>query len=140
MVVFGIPRHQDDAPARAIKVAYRMQRALEIHNRTRRSLGLPAFRHGIGVHFGTAIVGNIGTRDRLEYTAIGNVVNIASRLERATKTLGVPVVISRDAVDAAYRNDRPKILVAQGRLAIKGRVEPIEVFTFGAPELALQTW
>jgi adenylate cyclase len=73
MVVFGIPgTHPDDAD-RAVRTATRMREALVQHNQERVEAGLDPLREGIGVHFGHAVAGNIGTAERLQYTAVGDV-------------------------------------------------------------------
>jgi class 3 adenylate cyclase len=127
MVVFGIPRPGTDDAARAIRAARGMQRALRKHNRDRHGLALPPLVQGIGVHFGPVVAGHIGTRERLQFTVIGDVVNLASRLESATKDHNVAVLISRAAVDAAARTGQPlPQLRTLGEIHLRGRGDPLE--------------
>ena len=131
MVVFGIPEPKADDSARAIRAARGMQRALITHNEERAAKGLSPLQHGIGIHAGTVVAGNIGTQQRLQYTVVGDVVNLASRLESATKDHGVPVLISKDALDAAQRSGvRVPPMQPLGAIALRGRQAPIEVYTF----------
>ncbi|MCB9765690.1 MAG: adenylate/guanylate cyclase domain-containing protein [Alphaproteobacteria bacterium] len=127
MVVWGIPKATGDEAARAVRAAAKMQAALAVHNRDRAARGLQPFRQGIGVHYGEAVAGNIGTSDRLQYTVVGDAVNLASRLEQATKEMGASVLISADAMEAASAGDLP-MMVSRGRLQVRGREAPMEVF------------
>lgn len=101
MAVFGIPERTGDEATRAIRTATRMQEALIVHNVRRVEQGLPPLRHGIGVHFGPVAAGHVGTRERLQYTVIGDTVNVASRLQTATKDVGVEILLSEALVERA---------------------------------------
>jgi class 3 adenylate cyclase len=126
MAVFGAPRTRDDDAARALRTARALVAALDAHNRRRALEGRPPLKMGVGVHFGAVVAGNIGTLEHAQYTIIGDTVNLAARLEGATKDLGVPVLVSRALKDAA--GDASLDLVPLGSLAVRGRDEAVEVF------------
>ena len=129
MVVFGLPEPQPDAPLRALRAATRMQEALAAHNIGRTARGLPPLQQGIGVHHGYAIAGNIGTEDRLQYTVIGDVVNLASRLESLTKDHHTAVLFCADVVEAARLVGEPLPALAHaGRVEVRGREDGVEVY------------
>lgn len=131
MVVFGVPQPGADDAARAVRTAAAMQQSLAAHNRQRVGRGLPELVQGIGVHFGPAIAGNIGTAERLQYTVVGDTVNLASRLEAATKEQGVAVLISAPAVEAARLGGGGNLpsLEPAGSVHVRGREAPVDVFT-----------
>jgi class 3 adenylate cyclase len=129
MVVYGLPQSRPDDAARAIRTAWRMEQALALHNVERQQRGLPPLAQGIGIHYGEVVAGNIGTTERLQYTVVGDVVNLASRLEGATKELHTPVLISEDARKAAEGHPHPPVQSA-GPLQVRGRETPLEVFRF----------
>jgi class 3 adenylate cyclase len=87
---------QADHAARAVRCALGMQDALAELNGERARHGLPALHMGIGLHPGTVVLGDIGTPERREYTAIGNAVNVAARIEQLTKTYDVPILVSEE--------------------------------------------
>jgi class 3 adenylate cyclase len=130
MVVFGIPSPRPGDAERAVRCAWRMDQALVVHNGERAEKGLPALRHGVGVHYGDVVAGNMGTSERLQYTVVGDTVNLASRLESASKSLGVPVVLSREVVDAVGADALPAPVRVVDTIHVKGREQPVEVLTF----------
>jgi class 3 adenylate cyclase len=138
MVVF--PQSElGDGAARAIRAAHAMQLRLEAHNVERGKIGLSRLRQGIGIHFGLAIAGNVGTPEKLQHTVMGDVVNVASRLEGATKKHQTSVFISKETVDAAARSEHvvlPKLRV-YGKIEIVGRDSEVEVFTLDDPSSAM---
>ncbi|MFP2911979.1 adenylate/guanylate cyclase domain-containing protein, partial [Pyxidicoccus sp. 3LFB2] len=96
MVYFGAPLDDPDHATHAVRCALEMVAELEAVNAERALRGAPGLRMGVGVHTGPAILGNIGSvTRRLEYTAIGDTVNLASRIEGLTKKAGVPVLVSQ---------------------------------------------
>ena len=128
MAVWGVPANTGDEAARAVRAAYKMQKALDTHNEERARHGLPPLRQGIGVHYGEAVAGNVGTSNRLQYTVMGETVNLASRLQEATKDLGYSILISREAMDAANKAPDLPELVPLGQITLRGRGAPIQVF------------
>ena len=100
MVHFGTPRPQKDDPARALACAAAMIAEVGRWNAERARAGEAPIGIGIGVHYGEVLVGNIGDARRLEYTVLGDTVNVASRLERLTRETGAPLVVSDALVGA----------------------------------------
>lgn len=130
MALFGAPAAQPDHALRAVRAAVAVLQ--EIRRRKARFAGLGAedFRVGVGVHTGTAIVGIIGSPGRLDYTAIGDTVNTAARIESGNKELGSECLVSR-ATWAAVPPEARASLAAAWRpavLAVKGKEQPVEVF------------
>lgn len=136
MAVFGAPRVRPDDATRALRCAEALTKALAAHNRRRATASMPALRMGIGVHYGAVVAGNIGTIEHAQYTIIGDVVNLASRLESATKDQAVTVLVSQAARDAA--GDDAPALVALGSLVVRGRNESVEIYAFASEHGALQ--
>jgi class 3 adenylate cyclase len=126
MVVFGDPGcpRADDA-ARAAQAAVAMVRRRQAMNQDREAAGLPPIHIGVGVHVGPIIMGHIGSRHRLAYTVIGDPVNVAARLEAATKEHGRPILISEEVARAPGQSLPVEEI---GELTLKGRVAPVRVF------------
>ena len=93
MALFGVGGAQDHA-GEAVRAARAMQAALVALNGRAAAQGQPAIEIGIGIHSGPVVVGSIGSPERLEYTAIGSTVNLASRVESLTKQLGEPLLLT----------------------------------------------
>jgi adenylate cyclase len=129
MAFFGAPAPYDDHAERALRAAVAVSdiaREFRAWVKERfASMGLPEFHIGIGLHTGEAVVGSIGSPKRLHFTAIGDTVNAASRLESLTKELGWEIVASAEVIKAASG------LAVTGRretVTVKGRQAAIEVF------------
>ncbi len=129
MVEFGAPLEDTNQELHAIQTAIEMQKKLSILCNKWSKEGKPQIKIGIGVHTGNAIVGNIGSEKRMEYTAIGDTVNVAARLEQATKILNIPILISEETYQAVNHIFKCKSL---GSLALPGRSEEITVYTIQA--------
>lgn len=89
--------------------------------------------YGIGVHVGEVMYGNIGSRNRLDFTVIGPAVNIASRLEALTKELKRPVLFSKDFVERAGCASK---LEDVGSYPLRGLSEPVTAFAFATGDAA----
>lgn len=123
MAVFGAPTVEEDASGAAVDAA------LDIVERIERLVDdgkIPPTKVGIGLHTGYAVVGNIGSAQRKEYTVIGDVVNVASRIEALNKELGTSVLVSDDTWQAAKR---PAVnATPHDEIVIRGRKKPIRVW------------
>jgi adenylate cyclase len=129
MVQFGAPVPYPDHAARALRAALAMRKAAADfrHWMSERFVerDLPPFNIGIGIHTGDAIAGNIGSSKRMEYTVIGDTVNLASRLESASKTLGCVIVASSETLKAGGGAVKTGL---HDVIHVKGRETPVEVF------------
>jgi class 3 adenylate cyclase len=127
LAVFGAPVALADSPARAVRAALEVRRRLEGLNQKLEAQGLPRLRMGAGVHTGEAIVGTIGSPEhKLEYTVIGEPVNLASRLEGLNKQFGTEILMSAEAA-ARVKDSIP--LRSLGPTEVRGVPRPVEVFT-----------
>ena len=129
MVEFGAPLEDAEQENHAVEAALQMHHALEKLNIKWDKEGRPKLEMGIGIHTGQAIVGNIGSEKRMEFTAIGDTVNVASRLEQMSKQLKVNILISETtmcSLDETYN------MVRLGEVLLHGRESPIEVFSIVA--------
>jgi class 3 adenylate cyclase len=126
-VMFGAPIPRDDATVQAVRCAWAMQQAMEDVNGENGKLGLPALGMAIAVHVGPAVVGNIGSADRVKYGAVGPTVNEAARLQSAAAA--GEVVLSAAALACA----RTVARVRDTRtVEAKGLPRPIDVSTLVA--------
>jgi adenylate cyclase len=124
MSLFGAPlTHADDA-ARAVRTATGMCSALKELNDEFRKQGRPELAIGIGINTAVVVAGNMGSQTRLNYTVIGDGVNLASRLEGLTKHYGVPVIVSQEtrnaALDFIYRE--------LDLVCVKGKKKPVAIY------------
>lgn len=127
MALFGAPVNQDDAADRALAAALGMERALAALNREFAAEGKPPLGIGIGINTARVVAGNIGSHRRLNYSVIGDGVNVAARLESLTRTVEYRTNIVTSAATVAACRTRPNVR-ALGKVQVKGRVEPVEIF------------
>ncbi|RMG85775.1 MAG: adenylate/guanylate cyclase domain-containing protein, partial [Candidatus Dadabacteria bacterium] len=125
MCFWGAPLRCEDHANRGVRCALGMLERLHAVNRELADRGLPGVRIGIGLHTGTAVLGNIGSARRLDYTAIGDAVNLASRLEGLTKTYGCPVLLT-ESTHARLRGGA--VCAVVDRVRVKGKTEPILLY------------
>lgn len=126
MVEFGVPIDDINQELHAVKTAIEMHEALNQLCKKWEREGKPRIKIGVGIHTGIAIVGNIGSERRIEYTAIGDTVNIAARLEQLTKELKKPIIISETTVEPIQNQF---IFERIGAMPIRGRTDPIVVYS-----------
>lgn len=124
MAIFGALKEHPDAPARAVRAAIGMVHRLESLNVRLQEQNLPTLRIGVGVHTGEVVVGLIGPDERVEYTVIGDPVNLASRIEGLTKELQATIVISETT---ASRLGPEFTLGRTATMAVKGKEKPVQV-------------
>ncbi|MFZ5573208.1 MAG: CHASE2 domain-containing protein [Thermodesulfobacteriota bacterium] len=122
---WGAPVKIEDHAHRAVLSALQMRRALEELNRENEAEGMPPLKIGIGIHTGEVILGNIGSEKKLDYTVIGDSVNLTSRLEGLTKTYGCTILVSQDTHDRI--KDRIVCRLAD-YVKVKGKRKPIAIF------------
>jgi len=126
LAIFGSPLSPlSNHAACAVVAAQGMLVALTDFNANQRQRGEPELRIGIGIASGPVVAGNVGSEARLEYTVIGDTVNLASRLEAMTKELGVPLLVSN--VTAA-RLDPGMALSPLGEVPVRGKQAPTRVY------------
>jgi len=128
LAVFGTPLNpSEDHAACAVRAAQGMQRALVAFNETQRLHHSPTLKIGIGVATGAVIAGNVGGRERIEYTVIGDTVNLASRLQDKTKELDVDILLSQQSFQHAsrYMSLQASSLPS---MSVKGKREPVAVY------------
>ncbi len=125
MAFWGAPLSQSNHAELAARAALEIIEGLENLNRKWQSEGRPTLKIGIGINTGEMLFGNIGSEQRMDFTVIGDSVNLGSRLESATKDLNVPIVIS----EATYREIRDVAQVRLlGEISVKGRTEKVVVY------------
>ena len=125
MAIFGSPLRQTDHAQRAVEAALAMQQQLVQFNRQQRQRQQPVLQVGIGINSDDVITGNIGSRRRMEFTAIGDGVNLTSRLESATKLYGCAIVMS----EFTYRLCQRLVWVRElDYVRVKGKQQPVHIY------------
>jgi len=133
MVHFGTPRPRDDDPVRALTCAAAMIAEMNRWNVERARQGQEPIEIGIGLHYGEVVVGNIGHARRLEFTVLGDAVNVASRLERLTRHVGTRLMVSDDVIRAVQSRGHEPTTIVEGlrpdrTQTVRGRSRPIPVW------------
>lgn len=123
--VFGAPTPDVHHADQAVNAALEMQSRLDAWNTTRRAAGKVELQHGIGIHSGMVVAGNIGSSERMSYSLVGDAVNVASRIQTLNKELGTRILVS-GATHARLGERREMQPLPAVR--VKGRVADVEVF------------
>lgn len=125
MALYNVPFEDPDHVVKAMQTALELQeRTLQVSARWEARLGA-AIRSGIGINTGEAVVGTMGSRQRLEYTAIGDTINLGSRLESLTKEYGVAIIISE------FTQQRLKggfLTRELGQVTVRGKTQPVKIY------------
>lgn len=131
MAFWGAPLDQPDHPSRAIRAALRMQIALKKLHEKWQTENRPLLTCRIGINSGEAIVGNMGSNRRFDYTAIGDNVNLASRLEQANKQFNSTLLVSDETIQRIQKDPTLAKLQwkALGEITVKGKSKAIKVWT-----------
>jgi adenylate cyclase len=127
MATFGSIGLQPDAPARALACAFELQQEIERWSRERSTRGANPLRVSVGVHCGPVTVGNLGGRERIEFTVVGDVVNVASRLEEVTREIGGSIIASEDCIRAASDPEWLKRFRSSRQVQLRGRQQGLLV-------------
>lgn len=125
MATFGAPADDPEHEKHAISAALEMQEELSKLSSKWTAQGRAGFKMGIGINSGNAVIGNIGSEAHMEYTAIGDTVNLASRLQNATKEVHAEILVSGATFDVAQTAFRWAPL---GEITVKGRSQPVRIY------------
>ncbi|TVQ37909.1 MAG: HAMP domain-containing protein [Spirochaetaceae bacterium] len=126
MAFFGAPVKREDDAYHSVVAGLEMCRGLESFNRQQRAAGRPEFQIGVGINYGVVTVGNIGTDKKMDYTVIGDMVNLASRLEGLTKHYRVPILISQSLQQRIDGRLPTRLL---DMVAVKGKAFGARIYT-----------
>ena len=124
MAIFNAPLDQKDHETRAIDCALDIMKNMEDLNEEFKKKGIPSVAIGIGINSGEAVIGNMGSESRFDYTAIGDAVNTAARLESATKEVGVDLLIGKNT--AQFTKFELNLI---STIKVKGKADALDVYT-----------
>ena len=129
MAIFGVPVPNENQALDAYKCSIDMKKRLIELNKELEAENLPPIKFGIGLHTGNVLAGNIGSNSRMEYTVIGDTVNVASRIESLCKEYNCDLLISETTAEGiiAYDGNSSK-LQSIGETQIRGRKTAISIF------------
>jgi adenylate cyclase len=123
MAVFGAPFSDGEDSANAVRASLEILERIKTHIDDEK---IPPTRIGIGLHCGEAVTGHVGSSKRKEYTIIGDVVNLASRIEQLTKQYDATLLISKPVYDSIQSLSIPSEWV--GQVQVKGRQQPVDIY------------
>jgi class 3 adenylate cyclase/CHASE2 domain-containing sensor protein len=125
MAFYGAPLPQPDQADRACRTAILMQQALSDLNTKWQTHNIDPFRMRVGIHSANVVVGNIGSQTKMDYTVIGDGVNLAARLEAANKFFGTEILVSEDTLSQTRADFIAREL---GKIVVKGKSRSIRIF------------
>lgn len=132
MALFGVPNAHDDSESDAVECALSIMRKIQNWNETRRAAGEVEIQVTIGAHCGEVFAGAVGSESRMEFTVLGDTVNIAARLQEAAKKTEFGLVISGELLDRSGNGEEPD---AEWTLfdatTIRGRTQQISQYQYG---------
>lgn len=126
MALFGAPEKKDDDVLRSVLAGLEMLSALDDFNAEQEQLGIQPFKIGIGIHYGGVTAGNIGSEKKMDYTVIGEPVNMASRLEGLTKYYGTPLIVSETVKRRLEDKVEARLL---DKVLVKGSSLPMPIYS-----------
>lgn len=125
MAFWGAPIEMDDHPLKACKAAIEMMEALKVMNHRWEKEGKPVLDIGIGINTGDMVVGNMGSSSRMDYTLMGDNVNLGSRLEGTNKFYGTHIIIS----EFTYQYVKDDVIVRElDLIRVKGKALPVKIY------------
>jgi class 3 adenylate cyclase/HAMP domain-containing protein len=142
MAFWGAPvKHEDDA-LQSVLSGLDMIDAVKTFNEKQRGIGKPEFHIGVGINYGIVTVGNIGSERKMDYTVIGDMVNLASRLEGLTKVYRAEILISETIYNAIREQPLPFSIRLLDTVAVKGKTKGVKIFTVkrNASEQEKRAW
>jgi len=125
MALYNAPFPDADHAVKAVRTGLEFQeKTLEVSRRWEEKLGVQ-IRNGVGINTGEAVVGTMGSRQRLEYTAIGDTINLGARLESITKEYGVGIIVS----EFTHKLLKDEFMTRElGEVTVKGKSQPVKIF------------
>ena len=126
MAFFGAPVHHSDDALQAVLAGLNMIERLEEFNNWQKKQGRDEFKIGIGINYGVVTIGNIGSEKKMDYTVIGDMVNLASRLEGLTKLYKEPLLISESLYKKASRHLQCRMI---DKVIVKGKTESVKIYS-----------
>jgi class 3 adenylate cyclase/HAMP domain-containing protein len=125
MAFFGAPVENEDVGLRSVVAGLEMLDGLAEFNRKQKENGNPEFQIGIGINFGEVIIGNMGTEKKMDYTVMGDNVNLASRLEGLTKQYHQRLIISQSLYEKVKGAVPCRLLDS---VAVKGKTQGVKIY------------
>jgi PAS domain S-box-containing protein len=139
LAIFGFPEAKQTDAGNALACAYELHEEAAAWNKKREAIGLKPVRIGIGLEYGPVVLGDVGTKDYVEFTVVGDTVNTASRLQQVTRNLNCDLVAGQGLVEN-IRNEQSerseqlfRYLQPHGPFNVRGRSEPVDIWTWALP-------